>query len=154
MPTQIPSFYRVWFTVIDPLFSSLGVFGSLFTPASVLSSFSPTFANPPSIETTVLLDTLTGFYLALIFLQVVLLRARPTDLTVWRGLQAATLIVDICILAGMMRALSAQGRTDPSTWRAEEWPNMGITAGVAVIRSAFLLGVGTGEGTKPKRKSR
>ena len=55
--------------------------------------------------------------------------------------------MDVAILGGLVRALGNEGRMDWRGWRTEEWTNMGITGGVAVIRGVFLLTVGlAGEG--------
>lgn len=151
MASSIPSFYRVWFTVIDPILSLFGVFGNLLTPTVILNSYSPFYASPPTTETIFLLDTTAGFLAGLTFLQVVLLRAKPTDVTVWRALQASIVLVDIGMLAGLVRVLSAEGRADWKVWRVQEWTNMGITAAVLIIRAAFLLGVGMRGHRKGKR---
>ncbi|KZP10763.1 hypothetical protein FIBSPDRAFT_1051146 [Athelia psychrophila] len=150
MSSTMPSFYRIWFTVVDPLLSIAGVLGNLFVPTTILNSYSPSFVSPPATETIYLLDATAGFLAGLVLLQVVLLRARPTDVTVWRVLQASMLLVDLAMLGGFARALSAQGRTVWRVWRAEEWTNLVIIAGVAVIRTAFVLGVGMGGQRKGK----
>ncbi|KAL9019148.1 MAG: hypothetical protein Q9185_003579 [Variospora sp. 1 TL-2023] len=135
-------FYRIWFTIVDPLLSLLGVYTNFFTPTTVLNSYAPTFVSPPGSETIVLLDTVAAFLVGLIFLELFLLRAKSTDMTVWRALQGSQLLVDIGMLAAFTRALESQGRMDWKVLRAEDWGNYLITAGVAVIRSAFLMGVG------------
>ena len=55
------------------------------------------------------------------------------------------------MLGAFTGALKAQGRMDVRVWRMEEWMNYGVTVGVSVIRSAFLLGVG-GVGRTGKEK--
>ena len=142
--TSIPSFYRIWFTIIDPLLSLLGIISNLFSPAAILNGYSPNAVIPPAPETAVLLDTTAAFLAGFIVLQTVLLRARPNDLVVWRILQASTLLVDFALLGSFARALTADARLDLRLWRAAEWTNIGITGGVAVIRAAFCLGVGMG----------
>jgi hypothetical protein len=144
MASQVPSFYRIWFTIVDPILSLIGVASNIFAPTSILNSYSPSFANPPTAETVVLLDSVSGFLTALTFLQLVLLRARPNDLAVWRSLQAAVLLVDFFMLVGFARALGMQERTSWTVWRTEEWTNLGVTGAVAVIRTSFLMGLGMG----------
>lgn len=97
---------------------------------------------PPATETRLLLDALVGFFLFLAFLQAVLLRARPNDLGVWKILQAGTILVDVAMVLAFTRALSNTGRIDTSTWRSEEWSNIGINSAVGIVRIAFVLGVG------------
>lgn len=150
MASPVPSFYRIWFTIVDPVLSLVGICGNIFTPTTVLKSYSPSFVSPPASETILLLDTKTAFVAGLGFLQIVLLRAKPADITVWRTVQASTLLANLGMLSAFARALSLQGRTDLRVWRSEEWTNYAVTAGLAVIRSAFLLGIGMG-GRKGKK---
>lgn len=103
---------------------------------------------PPATETRLLLDALIGFFLFLAFLQAVLLRARPHDLGVWKILQAGILIVDLFMVLAFARALSNTGRMDASSWRPEEWRNIGVNVSVAIVRMAFVLGIGMNENMK------
>lgn len=144
MSSRIPSFYRIWFTVVDPFLSIIGVYGNLFAPTSILNSYSSSYVSPLTTETIPLLDTTAGFLASLAFLQVALLRAKPTDLTVWRALQGSTGLVGIAMLGGFTRVLCVEGRTDWRDWKVEEWTSLGNTAGVALIRTAFLLDDGMG----------
>jgi hypothetical protein len=144
MTSPIPAFYRIWFTIVDPILSTFGALGNLFIPGTVLHGYTPNAVFPPTAETTILLDTIGGFFLALIFLEVVLLRARPADIGLWRMLTFSILLVDIAMLGGLARLLRSEARAHPAAWRQEEWINIGTTAVVAVIRIAFCLGVGMG----------
>ncbi|KAG7010078.1 hypothetical protein G7Y79_00001g003500 [Physcia stellaris] len=143
-----PSFYRIWFTLIDPLVSFSGIYLNILHPSTILHSYSPTY-HSPTIETILCLDTVAAFLCGYIFLQVYLLRAKAHDLTVWRAVQGSMLIVDFGLLAAYTRALGSQGRLgEVAGLRVEEWGNYMITVGVAVVRGAFLMGVGMGKGTK------
>ncbi|KAF6236879.1 hypothetical protein HO173_005170 [Letharia columbiana] len=144
MSSRIPSFYRIWFTVVDPFLSIIGVYGNLFAPTSILNSYSSSYVSPPTTETIPLLDTTAGFLAGLAFLQVALLRAKPTDLTVWGALQGSTVLVDIAMCGWIYEGVVCRGRTDWRDWKVEEWTSLGNTAGVALIRTAFLLDVGMG----------
>ncbi|KAL8712510.1 MAG: hypothetical protein Q9220_003358 [cf. Caloplaca sp. 1 TL-2023] len=89
MTHPIPPFYRTFFTLIDPVLSFLGIYTNIFTPHTVLSSYSPHFSHPAAPETTVLLHTVAAFLAGLIFLQIYLLRvARPRDFEVWKAVEA------------------------------------------------------------------
>ncbi|KAK4952557.1 hypothetical protein LTR10_009363 [Elasticomyces elasticus] len=140
--SAIPPFYRTFFQTIDPTIASTGFITALGFPGFLLRTYSPTATVPPAVETTMVLDSLSGFYLSIIVLQVFLLRAKPEDLTVWRLLQFSILITDIVMCGGTARALNAQGRLNPADWRSEEAGSLAITVGVGLIRIAFLLGVG------------
>ncbi|KAK1074347.1 hypothetical protein LTR33_009804 [Friedmanniomyces endolithicus] len=141
---SIPSFYRIFFTTVDPLIALTGFISALFFPNFLRSTYSPTATIPPTTETTQLLNILAGFYLSVVPLQVFLLRARPQDLTVWRALQFSVLITDLAVLGAMARALNAQGRLQPSHWRLEEAGSMLLTTVVGLIRFWFLMGLGMG----------
>ena len=79
------------------------------------------------------------------------MRASP-DPKVWKIVQAATLGVDISLLATLYNLLRLQGRTDVGTWHGGDWFNMLFTVWVALIRIAFLLEVGSEKGEKKKRR--
>ena len=150
MANPIPPFYRHFFTTFDAIGALTGVLGNFFTPAPILDSYNPNAQIPPSLETRLLLDSSAGFLLGTMFLQTVLLRLRPRDLTVWRCVQTMIGIVDVVLLGSFTRTLNEQGRLNPGMWRGMEWMNMLFTAFVLSIRVAFLLGVGVGGGVKAK----
>lgn len=81
----------------------------------------------------------------------VLLRVSP-DPKVWKIVQAATLGVDISLLATLCNLLRLQGRTDASTWHGGDWFNIFFTVWVALIRIAFLLEIGGEEREKKKTR--
>ena len=139
--SAIPSYYRIFFTFIDPVLSSFGVIMHLQS-AKILPNYALTPAIPPATETRLVLDALTGFFAGLVFLQAVLLRARPNDVVVWKCVQAATILVDIGMVGGFVRALGNTGRLDTGKWRPEEWSNVGINSFVGIVRTLFVLGVG------------
>ena len=153
MTTTIPSFYRVWFTTIDPLLALMGVLGRVFAPESILEAYSPSYVSPPTIETSLLLDATAGFYAGMMYLQLVLLRTKATDLAVWRHVLASFLLVNLSVLVGLAKALVARQATDWRAWRAEEWTSLGITAGEAIIKTAFLLGIGIRERGKGEKEA-
>ncbi|OAP63078.1 hypothetical protein AYL99_02305 [Fonsecaea erecta] len=152
----IPRFYRVFFSTIDPLIALSGALTQLFAPATILRLYnvSATAAatTRPAPETTVLLDSGAGYLLSTMFLQVVLLRRRPADRTVWRCLEASILIQDVAVVGAVVRSLAAQHRL---AWRLvapDEWANLAILVGLGALRAAFLLGVGMGNAGEAKGK--
>ncbi|KAK3640937.1 hypothetical protein LTR56_011587 [Elasticomyces elasticus] len=150
--SAIPPFYRTFFQTIDPTIASTGFITALGFPGFLLRTYTPTATLPPAIETTMALDSLSGFYLSIIVLQVFLLRAKPQDLTVWRLLQFSILITDVVMCGGTARALNAQGRLNPADWRFEEVGTLAITVGVGLIRTAFLLGLGLSDAAGSVKK--
>ncbi len=82
-PVPIPTFYRIYFATLDPLVALSVVLANLFAPTAILNSYDAAYVTSRvDIPSTVLLDTIAGFLTGTIFLQTVLLRARPRDLTV------------------------------------------------------------------------
>ena len=110
MPEPISPFYRIIFTIVDPIFTLVGIAGNLLAPTDILKSYTPLFVSPPAPETTFLLGTTAGWYAASLVNQVYILRARPNDLAVWRAIQGGTAIVDVAMLAGIARILAAEKR--------------------------------------------
>jgi hypothetical protein len=151
---HIPALYRVWFTTVDAVLSITGAVGHFFTPELALKSFSVSPTIPPTVETRALLDTLSGVFTGIAFTQSVLLRARPDDLTVWRTMQFGILLIDVAMLYGTARALSAEDRLNLLLWRTEDWFNIGVTAWVAALRTAFCLGIGVKESTGASTKNK
>ncbi|KAJ8110579.1 hypothetical protein OPT61_g6618 [Boeremia exigua] len=139
---HLHSFYRIWFTIVDPTVLFLTVLTCIFSPATILET-----VVPPSIETYnplthgPLLQQSAALYGFCGIIYGVLLRASP-DPKVWRIVQAATLGVDISLLAVLYNLLRLQGRTDVSTWHGGDWFNMLFTVWVALVRVGFLLGIG------------
>lgn len=153
MSTTIPAFYRLWFTIIDPALSLFGVLSSMFAPHFILRGYSPSPIDPPAIETSVLIDLHIGCYASLAFLQAILLRARPTDVVVWRILQASTAIMDAGVVLAFSKALSTQGRLHWSQWREDEVPQICINGALVILRMAFILGVGFSKTKKSESTS-
>lgn len=149
--SPIPTFYRIWFTTLDPLLTLSGIYLTFFTPAFVLAGFNPNYHSPPSSETILLLDHSGAWFLAILILQLGLLRGRPDDVFVWWYYALAVGIVDTVTCTATLRALDAQGRLGLGGWRWEEWVNFGSTGACAVVRWAFVLGIGVGGAGKGKR---
>lgn len=148
---SFPTFYRISFAIFDIVLPLSGIVGNLFAPTFILNNYTSLYVSPPATETILLLDAMAGFLASLSFMQIYFLRTKPNDMTVWRGMQGGTLLVDIFMLGGFARALIAEGRTDWMNWRSDDWSNVGGYVAISAVRMAFLLGVGIrGEG-KGKR---
>ncbi|KAJ4993427.1 hypothetical protein SVAN01_00975 [Stagonosporopsis vannaccii] len=146
----VHTFYRIWFTTVDPTVLFFTVLTCIFSPATILET-----VVPPSIESYnplthgPLLHQAGALYGFCGIIYGVLLRVSP-DPRVWRIVQAATLGVDISLLATLFNLLKLQGRTDISTWHGGDWFNMLFTVFVALIRVAYLLNVGGDSNTAKK----
>ncbi|KAF2626290.1 hypothetical protein BU25DRAFT_459434 [Macroventuria anomochaeta] len=149
---HVHSFYRTWFTTVDPIVLFFTVLTCIFSPATILETVVPRSIEPYNPLTHgPLLHQAAALYGFCGIIYGVLLRASP-DPKVWRIVQAATLGVDISLLATLYNLLRLQGRTDLSTWHGGDWFNMLFTVWVALIRIAFLLEIGGSEDKTKKAR--
>jgi hypothetical protein len=136
----IPSTYRVFFTIIDPILCTGGIITTWIFPQMFLQSFFPHPTITP--ETRLSLDVNAGFFSAILVLQICLLRVRPNDITLWQVVEAAILLTDVATLAGFARVASSEGRLGLGSWTLYEWSDNVILTVAVLIRTAFVLGVG------------
>jgi hypothetical protein len=135
----IPSFYRIFFTFIDPIICIWGAYMDFFDPRMVLSSH--ILDDTPDVGHIMILKQRGGGMLNFGFISAVLLRY-TTDIKIWHIVEIANLIVDFAYFPAVFGALRAQGRLDPEVWRAEDWGSLIITWTATVVRLAFLARVG------------
>ncbi|KAF2706190.1 hypothetical protein K504DRAFT_385897 [Pleomassaria siparia CBS 279.74] len=140
---MIPSFYRVFFTSIDPLIALSGAFFALFQPDTTIASMFPLSHAWARITPshTMLLQQSGGFLISIIVLQVALLRYTQ-DVNIWKIVQSSILVSDFTLFYSLWCALDAQKRLHIGMLRAEEWGTVGITAFVTVARILFIVGIG------------
>lgn len=147
---HVHDFYRVWFTWVDPIVLFFTVIACVIAPATVLDTAVPASIAPLNPYHACVFHQCAALYGFMAIIYGVLLRVSP-DPKVWRVVQAATLAVDIALLATMYGALQQQGRSATVNWRGGDWFNMLFTVWVAVIRVAFLMGVGAEDGSSAKK---
>ena len=138
--SRFPNFYQIFFLYIDPLIGLSGILINLFSPNTILSSYTLTPHLPPAPETLILIQTIASFLAASVFLQIFLLRARPTDVGVWKLLMANILIVDAGMCASLAWSVAVTQGRGWSGVRVEEISTLVITGGVGIIRVLFLAG--------------
>lgn len=152
-PPYINSFYRIWFTNVDPLVLLGTVITCIVSPATILETVLPPSIEPFSaLSHGPLLHQSAALYGFMMIIFAWLLRASP-DRNVWRIVQWATLSVDIGLLVTMYAMLKQQGRLELKDWLSGDYANFGFTSLVAVIRIAFLLEIG-GDGSVGAKKVR
>jgi hypothetical protein len=141
-PHYVNSFYRIWFTIIDPTVLFFTVLTCIFNPAMILETvLPPSIGKYDSISHGPLLWQSAALYGFMMVMYAVLLRA-TSEHVVWRIVQAATLAVDLSLLGVMYALLVQQGRLDVNAWGGGEWFNIGFTVWVALIRIGYLMGIG------------
>lgn len=141
---HVHTFYRIWFTWVEPLVLLATVLTCIFTPESFFETVVPASISPFQPNQAVLIHQTAALYAFMAVIYAVLLRASP-DLRVWRIVQAATLAVDIALIGVLYVALKQQGRLDVEKLRAIDLFGFLFTVWVALIRIAYLRGIG---GTK------
>jgi hypothetical protein len=149
--TKIPTFYRIFFTIIDPFLCLWGAYMDFFTPDVVLSSHIP--SPSPDEGHRMILAQRGGLLLCLGFLSAVLLRY-SRDIKVWHILQIGLLVSDGAYFWAAGGVLAEQRRLWPQTWRGEDWGSLGVMGVVTLVRLGFLARVGGfgGEEEEGERK--
>jgi hypothetical protein len=145
----VPAGYRLWFGTLEPLMGISGFYFNHINPPYLLRTLNPSYNTllPMTPETRLLLDTTTGLYAQNLFLQLVLTRARPNDVGLWKIWQSSLLVVDTILMSAVLRNLSWLGVLGvPGKWSGEQWANVVIMIGLLVVRTAFVAGYGFGKG--------
>jgi hypothetical protein len=151
---KIPLLYRLFFLYLDPFTCLSGIYLSFFDPTTFILNGvpSPLRTPPPSTPldplVTHLLRSIGAYSVCIFALQIILLhqfKNAPGGLNVqlWKILQFSILTVDLGLLYG--GALAAGGVwkfLNLGKWDTGDWTNNGILGFVALVRSAFLMGVG------------
>lgn len=150
MATEIHSFYHIWFKWVDPISLIPTVYGLLFTPEFMLEGLIPASMSVPDPNQAFMFHQLAALYAFVAIILAFVLRASP-DLKVWRIVMAAVLMIDVAMLASTYVSLEHQGRLEFEHWRWQDWGNVAYTGGVAIIRCAFLAGLGVGVESKAKK---
>lgn len=139
---RAPKLYNLFFLYVEPISALVGAYYSYFKPHSYLhlthASSAPKWVIPTS--TQIVLSQLSNLYLLFAMNEALVLRATP-DLTVWRTLLFCLLIADF----GHLFSVSARGTQvywDVLNWNAIDWGNVGFVYLGALMRMAFLGGIG------------
>ncbi|KAI5461768.1 hypothetical protein BGZ63DRAFT_424630 [Mariannaea sp. PMI_226] len=146
---HIPLIYRGLFLFFEPCAALLGSFILHFTPWDFLNTMSATAKYAP--DNQVIYDYLAATYALFAFNEAVVLRL-TNDLRVWKGIVVGILLCDAIHLYGSWAELGSTMFWNPLNWRTEDWTNLGLLWGQAVIRIAFVFGVGLGNNGHAKKE--
>ena len=139
---HIPTFYRIWFTYLDPLIALHATYMNYVTPGFVLNS--QIAGAPFDPDYYPFFQQLGGFLASTAFLSAVLLRA-TAELRLWKILQAAVLIVDASLLGSIYTSLRHQSRLRPTDWHGLARRGLGLRGHYGVLdRTADVLLAGAG----------
>ena len=150
---RLPLLYTTFFLTIEPLSTLLGAYFAYFHPHRYLTlttpSVPPSALLPPS--TAIVLQQLANLYLLLSLLSSLLLRT-TADLAVWRVFLFALLVADVGHVWSVREAVGWEGYWKVWGWNAMDWGNLGFVYVAAVLRVAFLMGVGLPVKVKKAKK--
>lgn len=153
---RMPLAYRAIFVILDIALPVMGIAFNLLDPLQALANFTPHPTSPINLETHVLLDCTSGFFAALIFINVYLLVYRPNDLVVWKGLVGGVLLQDLFMIRGFLLELSLRnGGVAVANWSGQDWGNVVGYSVIALVRALFVAGVGlnSSQGVKDRKKA-
>lgn len=141
---NIHPFYALWFKTIDPLTLVPTSLGLLLTPQILIQGLIPASIAPYNPDHGFLFDHLAALYAFMGLMLGGVLRT-SSELKVWKVVVFGVLCVDLAVLGSQFYSVEQQGRAGLGNWRWQEWGNLVYTGGVALIRTAFLLGYGVYE---------
>lgn len=143
-PFKLPAAYTTFFLFIEPVSALVGAFYAHFKPLEYLQmthfSSSPSYTSTIPLSTNIVLTQLANLYLLFALNEALVLRS-TSDLRVWRTVLFGLLLADF----GHLYSVSALGPQIYWTvwkWNAMDWGNIGFVYAGAMMRMAFLAGVG------------
>lgn len=138
---QIHSFYRIWFTWVDPLTLIPTVHMLIYDRAFFMDGLIPAAVSVADPNHAFLFHGMAALYAFVGLMLGGTLRV-TSELSVWRMVVGGVLMIDLALIASQYVSLEQQGRLEMSKIRWQDWSAFAFTAGVGLIRSLFLAGVG------------
>jgi hypothetical protein len=142
---SIPFIYRFIFLYFEPFGALLGSLILLTQPSTFLNAMSPTAVL--TMSNKVIYDQLGATYALFTWNEAIVLRIAgttqtPAAIKVWKAVLLGILFCDAIHLYGSCDALGWDVFWNPTTWRWEDWVNLGSLWGQGAFRLAFLLNIG------------
>ena len=143
-PFKLPAAYTTFFLFIEPVSALVGAFYAHFKPLEYLQmthlSSSPSYASTIPLSTNIVLTQLANLYLLFALNEALVLRS-TSDLRVWRTVLFGLLLADFGHLYSVS-SLGSQIYWSFWKWNAMDWGNIGFVYAGAMMRMAFLAGLG------------
>ena len=140
----LPVIYRVFFLLIEPISAAVGAYYAHFRPLDYLrlthAESAPTSNSDIPLSTTIVLSQLANLYFFFALNEAVVLRS-TADLRVWKAVLFCLLVGDLGHLY-TVRQLGIGIYYGVFTWNAIDWGNIPFVYAGALMRVAFLLGIG------------
>ncbi|KAE9367324.1 hypothetical protein N431DRAFT_428733 [Stipitochalara longipes BDJ] len=151
--SRIALIYRIWFLYIEPVAALGGTYLSIFEPNRLLAGIMPlpaylaaSIASPtgPAVPITpilrMMLINIGALYALFAIIEGVVLRLTKEN-SVWYAVLAAMLVSDVGHIYAAYE-IAPERILQLVSWNSDEWVNYGTLVFGAVLRSAFLLGLG------------
>ncbi|QGI69362.1 hypothetical protein CEK26_013319 [Fusarium fujikuroi] len=104
---NVHSFYRIWFTWVDPLTVLPTVYALIFTPEFILDGLIPLSMSAYNPDQAFLFHQLAALFAFVAIMLAVLLRV-SSDIKVWRVVIGGVLLIDIAILMSVFVSMKQQ----------------------------------------------
>ncbi|KAI1366611.1 hypothetical protein F5Y08DRAFT_122895 [Xylaria arbuscula] len=149
MASQLPTFPRTVFTIIEPISLVAGFLGPLvdvdwFIASQIDDGVASASASPAVVspsENARLVALQLGNAYGLLFMVGVAVLYTTSESRVVRNYLVALLIADITHVGLTCWGLGYERAIDVAGWNAVTWGNVGFTALLGLTRTAYLLGL-------------
>jgi hypothetical protein len=152
-PPPPPLLYQLFFLYVEPVATAAGAYMAHFQQYEYMQMTLQTTAQSIMGVTkteSIILTQLANLYFVFALNEALVLRA-TNDRAVWRTFLLGLLIADFGHLYSV-KAVGVEVYWRFWEWNAMYWGNLGFVYVGALMRSAFLLGLGLGEGKIAKGK--
>jgi hypothetical protein len=136
---NIPRIYWIWHLYLEPLTALGGVYHLHWVPEQYFAYMPQTSRYAP--ESQIICDQLAASYLFFAVIEALVLRT-TTEITVWRAALFALLLCDGGHLFAAWAEMGTHLTLSPWLWTVKDTVTMMLNIIPAVLRTAFLLGMG------------
>lgn len=138
--TSIPSLYSLFFLYIEPVATAVGAYYAALDQQAYMTLTVPEDTARLATRESIVLYQLANLYFVFALNEALVLRM-TTDRKVWSAFLLGLLIADFGHLASV-QAVGWEVYYRFWEWNAMYWGNLGFVYVGAMMRSAFLLGIG------------
>ncbi|KAK9420904.1 hypothetical protein SUNI508_00995 [Seiridium unicorne] len=154
MASQLPTFPRVVFTIIEPISLIAGAVAPFISPDWFIEEQISTTTTVTHSDNSRLVALQLGNAYGLLFMLGVAVLYTTSELKVVRNYLWALWIADLGHIAFTAYLLGYDRFTAVGEWNAMTWGNVGATAFLCLTRSAYLLGMFHQDTSGPLRRNK
>ncbi|GAB1319849.1 NADP-dependent alcohol dehydrogenase-like protein [Madurella fahalii] len=148
----LPLPYRLFFLLIEPIATLLGAYFAHFDQPRYLElTHAASAPSPIPLGTSIAMSQLANLYFAFAISEALVLRS-TSDIRVWKTVLFCLLVADLGHLY-TVRVLGPQIYWSVWEWNAIDWGNIPFVYLGALMRVAFLAGVGFNARNKKFKRS-